>query len=395
MEKLMRKRGEASQLRQTPPLLIQPRLAIGPVDDPYEREAERVADKVMRMPAPAIQRAPLQIQRCGKCAKATRIEDMCPSCAARARANGLLQRDSAGAVLEVTPEVETNISAMHGSGQPLDTGVRAFMEPRFGHDFSNVRVHTDARAASTAAAVNALAFTVGQDVVFGAGQYHPGTDAGKRLLAHELTHVVQQGGSNSSLLGRKKGSLKPTPQEWNRIHKYKYPGSTKVRITLFRTNAVKEDPSSRYISVASKILKEHDLTLDVYKVSQPLDYDREITAPYEVLDVRMLAHEAYQDVVPRLPVIVCPYHMLDKTEAEGLTEPSTDWLPFVLINSLYNSSDGVALLHEIGHAAKVPGVVDVNVGQKDAVENFMLYGNNRTDMTKSQVLAIAHSYFAR
>ena len=173
--------------------VLQPRLAIGPVDDSYEREAERVADQVMRMPAPIVQRAPMHIQRCSKCAKATRVEDMCPSCAAKAREGGLLQRDAVGAMPEVTPDIESSISAMRGGGQPLGADVRAFMEPRFGHDFGKVRVHTNARAASTAAAVNALAFTTGRDVVFGAGQYQPGTDAGKRLIAHELTHVVQQG----------------------------------------------------------------------------------------------------------------------------------------------------------------------------------------------------------
>lgn len=84
---------------------------------------------------------------------------------------------------------------LHSSGQPLDAATRAFMEPRFGHDFSQVRVHTDARAAESARTVNALAYTVGRDVVFGKGQYVPTTIAGQRLLAHELTHVVQQGGS--------------------------------------------------------------------------------------------------------------------------------------------------------------------------------------------------------
>ena len=81
---------------------------------------------------------------------------------------------------------------LDASGQPLDAGTRAFLEPRFRHDFSNVRVHTDARAAQSAAAVNALAYTVGRNVVFGAGQYEPSTPRGSHLLAHELTHVVQQ-----------------------------------------------------------------------------------------------------------------------------------------------------------------------------------------------------------
>ena len=78
------------------------------------------------------------------------------------------------------------------SGQPLDAGTRAFMEPRFGHDFSKVRVHTDAKAADSARAVQARAYTVGRNVVFGAGKYGPGTQAGRGLLGHELAHVVQQ-----------------------------------------------------------------------------------------------------------------------------------------------------------------------------------------------------------
>jgi hypothetical protein len=82
--------------------------------------------------------------------------------------------------------------ALRSPGQPLDAATRAFMEPRFGRDFSGVRMHTDARAAESARAVNALAYTVGHTIVFGAGQYAPGTPSGQRLLAHELAHTIQQ-----------------------------------------------------------------------------------------------------------------------------------------------------------------------------------------------------------
>ncbi len=82
---------------------------------------------------------------------------------------------------------------LRSPGEPLDTATRIFMEPRFGHDFSNIRVHSGAQAAESAQAVNALAFTVGRNVVFGAGQYAPRTVGGQRLLGHELTHAVQQG----------------------------------------------------------------------------------------------------------------------------------------------------------------------------------------------------------
>lgn len=81
---------------------------------------------------------------------------------------------------------------LRSAGRPLDRETRAFMEPRFGHDFSRVRVHTDAQAAESARAVNALAYTMGQDIAFGAGRYAPDTTAGKKLLAHELTHTLQQ-----------------------------------------------------------------------------------------------------------------------------------------------------------------------------------------------------------
>jgi hypothetical protein len=93
---------------------------------------------------------------------------------------------------EVPPIVH---GVLRSPGQPLDAATRAFMEPRFGHDFSNVRVHTDAKAVESARAVNALAYTVGDDVVLGVGQHTPWTNAGQQLMAHELTHVVQQQGS--------------------------------------------------------------------------------------------------------------------------------------------------------------------------------------------------------
>ncbi len=108
----------------------------------------------------------------------------------RLEKEGTLQRAAINAAPTAIPPIVHDV--LSSSGQPLDTGTRAFMEPRFGHDFGQVRVHTGARAAESAQAVNALAYTVGRNVVFGAGQYMPGTSEGRRLLAHELTHVVQQ-----------------------------------------------------------------------------------------------------------------------------------------------------------------------------------------------------------
>jgi Domain of unknown function (DUF4157) len=90
---------------------------------------------------------------------------------------------------------------IRSGGEPLDPNTREFMQSRFGHDFSHVRVHTDVRATESARAVNALAYTVGRNIVFDTAQYTPGTAAGQRLLAHELTHIVQQNGKSEPTAG--------------------------------------------------------------------------------------------------------------------------------------------------------------------------------------------------
>jgi hypothetical protein len=100
-------------------------------------------------------------------------------------------------------------------GQPLDASTRTLMESRFGHDFSQVRVHADERAADSAQAVNARAYTVGRDVVFGPHEYAPGSNAGRALLAHELTHVVQQSGSTVLGDGALMREEKPVPPSYN------------------------------------------------------------------------------------------------------------------------------------------------------------------------------------
>ncbi len=92
-------------------------------------------------------------------------------------------------------ELDSYVSSLSSSGQQMSQGSRQFFEPRFGHDFSNVKVHTDSVAAKSAQSINALAYTTGNNIVFNSGQYAPDSDTGKRLMAHELTHVIQQGGS--------------------------------------------------------------------------------------------------------------------------------------------------------------------------------------------------------
>lgn len=115
-----------------------------------------------------------------------------------------LQRRATGQGPEMAPPIVHEV--LRSPGQPLDGATRSYFEPRFRHDFSNVRIHTDARASESARSVDALAYTVGSQIAFGRGLYQPGTASGQRLLAHELTHVVQQGNGSPAA-----GSLRIGP----------------------------------------------------------------------------------------------------------------------------------------------------------------------------------------
>lgn len=148
-----------------------------------------------RPAAPAPMQPTLLQRKCAACGNHTVAGGECSGCAEK---KGLLQRQSqtgAGAANEVPSIVH---QVLNSSGQPLDSSTRSFMEPRFGRDFSGVRVHTDSQAAQSARAVNAHAYTVGNNVVFGAGRYEPRTDTGRELIAHELTHTIQQSAATRS-----------------------------------------------------------------------------------------------------------------------------------------------------------------------------------------------------
>ncbi|MEN3331907.1 MAG: hypothetical protein V7641_1272 [Blastocatellia bacterium] len=142
------------------------------------------------------------LQRKCACDNRAGVGSDCDSCQ-KENASSKLQRAAVNAepVAEVPPVV---LDELRSPGQPLDPASRAFFESRFGHDFSSVRIHQGAKADESALAVNALAYTVGNDVVFEAGRYAPNTRDGRRLLAHELTHVVQQRSASKGISGKLK-----------------------------------------------------------------------------------------------------------------------------------------------------------------------------------------------
>jgi Domain of unknown function (DUF4157) len=173
--------------------VVQAKLTIGQADDPYEREADRVADQVMRIPAPQSNGHGLSITP----VTAHQAQRKCAECEEEEEEEGALQRKESGSTEAPAAAPPMVYETLSSPGRPLDTNTRTFFESRLGSDFSEVLVHDDARAAESAGAMNALAFTVNRHVFFGSGQYSPGTERGNRLLAHELAHVLQQKGQRN------------------------------------------------------------------------------------------------------------------------------------------------------------------------------------------------------
>jgi len=169
---------------------LQAKLTVGAPNDAFEQEADSVAERIMRMtnespPTGEGHGAPEVIQRA------------CTGCEEEDVVRRKVDRSEAG--MHASPDAEAVISS---SGSPLDADARSFMEQRFGLDFSRIRIHADSRSAASAEALHAHAYTVGNHIAFARGQYAPNSNAGRRLLAHELTHTIQQQGPGNGKIQR-------------------------------------------------------------------------------------------------------------------------------------------------------------------------------------------------
>jgi uncharacterized protein DUF4157 len=205
MQRLM---GQADG-QSRPATFIQTKLTVGAADDAYEREADAVAHQVMSTPDTAsagesVQRAgeedELMTKRLANIQRAGEEDELAtkrlPEIVQRVGEEDELatSRDDMMGSFEVGGDVENQIQTSKGGGQPLPDSTRSFLEPRFGQDFSSVRVHTGGEADSLNRSLSARAFTTGSDIFVRSSDYQPDSAGGRELLAHELTHVVQQTG---------------------------------------------------------------------------------------------------------------------------------------------------------------------------------------------------------
>ncbi len=212
------------------PRRVQAKLTVSQPGDPYEQEADRVAEQVMTMSQPSIQRAcpacdeeeavqtkplaeqitPLVQRQPGlkeeeeepvqtKLVEGAQVQRQEKGLGDEEEEEPVQVKQSDGRPPQVIPNLEQQIHSLRGGGQPLPQSTRDFFEPRFGTNFSQVRVHTDGRAAGAAEAMHARAFTLGQDIIFGTGQYAPDLGSGRQLVAHELAHTIQQGSARHGL----------------------------------------------------------------------------------------------------------------------------------------------------------------------------------------------------
>ena len=202
---------------------IQAKLRINSPGDRYEQEADRVADRIIGMPEPQTGREHEPVRSDGTGQPV--IQRMCAACAEEEQR---LQTKSKDALRRtVTPSLESDIRAMRGGGHPLSAAARQFFEPRFGEDFSEVRIHNDFQAAGLARSINARAFTSGRDIAFAPGEYAPTTRSGQRLLAHELTHVLQQNDSPAGRMSPYRGDASTPLEKTRRIP----PGIARIQPT--------------------------------------------------------------------------------------------------------------------------------------------------------------------
>ena len=260
-------------------------------------ERTQIPVKPVAAMAPITQRVWGTLQRKCACGGSGGAGGDCEECKKKS-----LQRWSTGQFGPATvPPIVHGV--LRSPGQPLDAATRTFFEPRFGHDFSRVRVHTDAQAAESARAVNAVAYTVGQHVSFAPGSFQPRQDSGRRLLAHELAHTVQQGGgapAGSSLRIEEAGS--PSEREADEAARViGYGGSYATQISQGHTIARQTPAPAPGVTPPSPPVPDtppsYEHKLDDLNLAAPVKLEDYYLSPGDVSNVGGKKYVVYENEV--------------------------------------------------------------------------------------------------
>ncbi len=318
------------------PMAIQPKLAVSSPADRYEREADRVADQVMAMTVPG--RATISAD------SADAVHRNCASCEGETGGREAeeeepgLQRKAADTPGNLSSSTESAVSGVRQGGAPIPAGERGFFEQRFGRSFSDARIHTDARADAASQAIGARAFTLGRHIAFADGEYRPGTTAGRWLMAHELTHTLQQSGDTVQRLPCRDGNGEATH-------------TVNVQPVVIAEDDGSAPTSACNFGTASSIWSRCcvDLNIQSTKTEKESDYKTLDFTP-NVATAEPSALIASYAKATTIPVI---FHDLLRPSGSAASKNGGTGGAFTRGGQIIFTVDGVAsevVAHEIGHA---------------------------------------------
>lgn len=293
-------------LRGTP---LQCKLAVGAAGDVHEQEADRAADSVLEMTG----------------------EDLGHEPVAKTMGNILRPLGEGGGERLLDEDTEAAVRSLQGGGIPLGEAERAFFEQRFGADFSRVRLHMGSAAGETAENIHARAFTVGQDIAFGAGRYSPGTDEGMRLLAHELAHVVQQGVAPAAAIQRAPDFDDPT--RFTQVHESLFVSSPSGG-TL--RPWVDPDPANGVAGTAEDIKNQFITALRAHIAANPLSVGGTVPTRTTESQAETTAIAVDQDIRSTFSQITTPLPEAQIRSAVGIIQSSQTSAPQFLNQWLEN-----------------------------------------------------------
>lgn len=314
---------------------IQAKLTIGASNDKYEQEADRVAEQVISMPD----------HQLGSSKDRSPPHQITP----------LIQtKTTTESSPTLTPETNSAIRSLQGAGQPLSKADRSYFESRFRTDFSNVRIHNNQKAAGLAGSVNARAFTYGNNVVFGSGEYSSSTLVGKKLLAHELTHVVQQSKFSKTIQRSGFSSTMNICHNYLRSRDFKV-STGGVRI---KTNASISDPDNRncrHHQFSIELRKKGTILDDPYGTcnfstsKQPVSKDwGGLPKGDYFLDINRLYDNPY----------CCLNGKIEVSDESGLTKGSCTKLPSGPLEILHSALQVAGLIPALG---VIPDALDTGI----------------------------------
>lgn len=250
---------------------VQAKLAVGQSHDPLEREADQVADRVTHLPE-----------------KRSAGPGNSASNGKPGSTNGRRLQSRTAAITETRQSSGVVHQALRSGGESLHPGDRDYFESRFGTDFSQVQIHSNRQAAESARSFGALAFTVGSDIVFGPGQYQPGTSQGRKLLAHELTHVVQQSGGNAGTVSSAGSPLIQRFESYEHVQLGDTSGGSSTPYILLEAH-------TRDLPQHASPVSTWPTTWQTYYSTLNADQQRAITRGLSYGEVVALSGDMYQD----------------------------------------------------------------------------------------------------